>query len=69
MKVDQPVEAYNEIVEKEQNQPPEKSNSPGQDEIEGVRKRRFLDLNELAPGSGFDDGPNTVIKDDDTDDF
>lgn len=69
MKVDQPVEAYTEIVEKEQNQPPEKSNSPGQDEIEGVRKRRFLDLNELAPGSGFDDGPNTVIKDDDTDDF
>ncbi|KAE8124111.1 hypothetical protein FH972_019021 [Carpinus fangiana] len=68
-KVDQPVEAYTEMVEKEQNQPPEKSNSPGQDEIEGVRKRRFLDLNELAPGSGFDDGPNTVIKDEDTDDF
>lgn len=68
-KVDQPVEPYTETVEKEQNQPPEKSSSPVQDEIEGVRKRRFLDLNELAPGSGFDDGPNTVIKDEDRDDF
>jgi hypothetical protein len=70
MKVDQPVEAdTDEMVEKEQNKPPEKLNSPGQDEIEGVRKRRFLDLNELAPGSGFDDGPNTVIKDEDADDL
>ncbi|KAK9278722.1 hypothetical protein L1049_028298 [Liquidambar formosana] len=69
IKVDQPVEHYPETVEKEQNQPPEKSNSPGQDEVEGVRKRRFLDLNELAPGSGFDDGPNTIMKDEDTDDF
>lgn len=69
MKVDQPVEDYTETVEKEQQQPPEKPNSPGQDEIEGVRKRRFLDLNELAPGSGFDDGLNTVMKDEDTDDF
>uniref|UniRef100_A0A2N9G750 DDT domain-containing protein n=1 Tax=Fagus sylvatica TaxID=28930 RepID=A0A2N9G750_FAGSY len=73
MKVDQPVEDFTETaetVEKEQEQqPPEKSNSPGQDEIEGVRKRRFLDLNELAPGSGFDDGLNTVMKDEDTDDL
>ena len=86
MEVGQPVEGYPETVEKEeQNPPPEKSNSPGQDEIEGVRQRRFLDLNEIAtgdlneiapgdlnevaPGSSFDDGPNTVIKDDDTDDF
>ncbi|KAG2675722.1 hypothetical protein I3760_12G018700 [Carya illinoinensis] len=69
MKVAQPVEAYSEAVEKEEKQPPEKSNSPGHDENEGVLKRRFLDLNELAPGSGFDDGPNTVINDEDTDDF
>lgn len=68
MKVDQPVEGYTEAAEKEQNQPPEKSNSPAQDEVEGVKKRRFLDLNELAPGSGFDDGPNTIMKDD-RDDF
>ncbi|EEF52097.1 DDT domain-containing protein DDR4 [Ricinus communis] len=69
MKVDRPVEDYNGATEKVQSQPPEKSNSPGQDEVEGVRKRRFLDLNELAPGSSFDDGPNTVLKDEDRDDF
>lgn len=69
MKIDQPVEGYTDMAEKEQSQPPEKSNSPGQDEVEGVRKRRFLDLNELAPGSGFDDGPNTIMKDEDRDDF
>ncbi|KAA8540904.1 hypothetical protein F0562_024958 [Nyssa sinensis] len=69
MKIDQPVEQHPETVEKEQNWPPEKSNSPGQDEVEGVKKRRFLDLNELAPGSGFDDGPSTTMKDEDRDDF
>ncbi|KAJ7945951.1 DDT domain-containing protein DDR4-like [Quillaja saponaria] len=68
MKVNQPVEAYPAIVEKEQNQPPEKSNSPGKEE-EGMRKRRFLDLNELAPSSGFDDGPNTIMKDEDNNDI
>lgn len=69
MKVDQAVENYPETtVEREQIQPPGKSNSPGEDEVEGVQKRRFLDLNELAPGSGFDDGPNTMMKDD-TDDL
>ncbi|KAK0587644.1 hypothetical protein LWI29_026264 [Acer saccharum] len=68
-KVDQPVEGYAETVEKEQSQPPEKSSSsPGQTEIEGGKKRRFLDLNELAPVSGFDDGPNS-IKDEDRDGF
>ncbi|XP_044476978.1 DDT domain-containing protein DDR4-like [Mangifera indica] len=69
-KVDQPVEGYVETVEKEPSQPPpEKRNSPGQGEVEGgVKKRRFLDLNELAPVSGFDDGPNS-IKDEGTDDF
>lgn len=69
IKVDQPVEGYAETVEKEeQRQPPVKPNSPGQTEVEGVKKRRFLDLNELAPGSGFDDGPNS-IKDEDTGDL
>ncbi|KAJ4851363.1 DDT domain-containing protein ddr4 [Turnera subulata] len=67
--VDQPVEGYTETAEREEDKPPEKSNSPGQDEVDGVRKRRFLDLNELAPGSGFDDGPNTMVKDDDRDEF
>ncbi|XP_031404321.1 DDT domain-containing protein DDR4 isoform X2 [Punica granatum] len=68
---DRGVESYAEMGEKEDNQPPEKSKSPSQEEIEGegARKRGFLDLNELAPGSGFDDGPNTVVKDADTDDF
>lgn len=65
----QPVEVYPETVEKEeQNPPPEKLNSPGRHEVEGIRKRRFLDLNEAAP-AGFDDGPNTIMKDEDTDGF
>ncbi|KAJ6765186.1 DDT DOMAIN-CONTAINING PROTEIN DDR4 [Salix koriyanagi] len=69
MKVDQPVEGDTGTAQEEKNQPPEKSNSPVQDEVEGVKKRRFLDLNELAPGSGFDDSPNTVMKDEDRNDF
>lgn len=71
MKVDLPVEEqhHETVVEKEQQTDlPEKSTSPRQDE--GGQKRRFLDLNELAPGSGFDDGPNSMMKDDDgNDDF
>ncbi|XP_022727568.1 DDT domain-containing protein DDR4-like [Durio zibethinus] len=69
MEVDPPVDGNSKTVEKEQSQPPEESNGLGQDEADGVRKRRFLDLNELAPGSGFDDGPNTIMKDDDRNDF
>jgi len=69
MKVDEPVGAPDiKVEENEQNQPPEKSSSPpGQDEVEGTGKRRFLDLNELAPSPGFDDGPNTIMKDEDND--
>ncbi|KAL3819344.1 hypothetical protein ACJIZ3_005249 [Penstemon smallii] len=48
--------------------PFEESNTKDEDEVEGVRKRRFLDLNELAPGSGFEDGPNS-LRDEDADDF
>ncbi|OMO61539.1 putative tRNA ligase [Corchorus olitorius] len=69
MKVDPPEVGNSETVEEGQNQPPEQSNGLGQDEVDGVRKRRFLDLNELAPGSGFDDAPNTIMKDDDRNDF
>ncbi|KAF3437102.1 hypothetical protein FNV43_RR19855 [Rhamnella rubrinervis] len=68
-KEDQPVEVYPDTVEKEEQNPTaEKLSSPGRDEVEGIRKRRFLDLNEAAP-AGFDDGPNTIMKDEDTDDF
>ncbi|CAH8390964.1 unnamed protein product [Eruca vesicaria subsp. sativa] len=43
-----------------------KSNGTDQEEVEGVvGKRHYLDLNELAPVSGFDDGPSTALKDDD----
>ncbi|KAL0799780.1 hypothetical protein Bca101_054955 [Brassica carinata] len=43
-----------------------KSNGTEQEEVEGVvGKRHYLDLNELAPVSGFDDGPSTALKDDD----
>ncbi|XWS60637.1 hypothetical protein CRYUN_Cryun07bG0052500 [Craigia yunnanensis] len=64
MKVDPPVNGNSKTVEKEQSQPPEQSNGLGQDEVDGVGKRSFLDLNELAPGSGFDDGPSAIMKDD-----
>ncbi|PON61040.1 DDT domain containing protein [Parasponia andersonii] len=93
MKAVEPVESYPETVENQQNPPPEKSSNLGQDEMEGIQKRRFLDLNEIAtgdlneiatgdlneiapgdlnevaPGSSFDDGTNTIMKDDDTEDF
>ncbi|XP_019431185.1 PREDICTED: DDT domain-containing protein DDR4-like [Lupinus angustifolius] len=50
-----------------ENRPPEKSSSPGQEEADdGMKKRRFLDLNELAPSSGFDDG---LTKDEGNDDY
>lgn len=78
MKVTEPVShpavGENEdpaVGENEQNHdpPPIKSSSPGQEEAEGMTKRRFLDLNELAPSSGFDDGPNTATKDEGNDDY
>ncbi|GMI99974.1 DDT-RELATED PROTEIN4 [Hibiscus trionum] len=72
MEVDPPMEAMegnSERVEKEQTQPPEQSSGSGQDEVDGERQPRFLDLNELAPGSGCDDGPNTIMKDGDRKDF
>uniref|UniRef100_J3MJ75 DDT domain-containing protein n=2 Tax=Oryza brachyantha TaxID=4533 RepID=J3MJ75_ORYBR len=46
-------------------QPVEKMESPGR-EI-GTVGRTFLDLNELAPGGGFDDGPSLSMKDEDID--
>ncbi|KAK9669325.1 hypothetical protein RND81_13G123400 [Saponaria officinalis] len=53
-------------VEKDETRPVSKSESPSQDEPDGVGERRFLDLNELAPGPGFDDGPGgALVKDDD----
>ncbi|XP_043705937.1 DDT domain-containing protein DDR4-like [Telopea speciosissima] len=69
IKVDEPVQEYHEKVENEQSQPPEKTNSPGEEKCSDVPKRRFLDLNELAPGSGFDDGPGTLMKDENMDNF
>ncbi|CAI9112395.1 OLC1v1012843C1 [Oldenlandia corymbosa var. corymbosa] len=71
MKVDQPVDepADADTVKQEENHLPEKADSPRQTDGEGVQKRRFLDLNELAPGSGFDDGPNSMMKDEDGDEF
>ncbi|KAL0416910.1 UNVERIFIED_CONTAM: hypothetical protein Slati_3522900 [Sesamum latifolium] len=63
----EPPEERPEMVDKKQTNPPEQSNSR-EEEADGVRERRFLDLNELAPGSGFDDGP-TSMRDEDTDDL
>uniref|UniRef100_A0A1J3K4R4 Cat eye syndrome critical region protein 2 n=1 Tax=Noccaea caerulescens TaxID=107243 RepID=A0A1J3K4R4_NOCCA len=55
-----------ETANGEENNQLNKSNGTDQEETEGVvGKRRYLDLNELAPVSGFDDGPSTVLKDDD----
>ncbi|KAL6497414.1 hypothetical protein OROGR_029343 [Orobanche gracilis] len=53
--------------------PPEEEESNSRDQEEGddgVQKRRFLDLNELAPGPGLEDGPTPARdEDDDDDDF
>ncbi|KAG8081010.1 hypothetical protein GUJ93_ZPchr0007g5311 [Zizania palustris] len=46
-------------------QPMEKMDVPSR-EIESVG-RTFLDLNELAPGCSFDDGPSLTMKDEDMD--
>ncbi|KAH9602138.1 hypothetical protein KSS87_018242 [Heliosperma pusillum] len=53
------------VVEKDETRPSINSESPSQDEGDGVGERRFLDLNELAPGSGLEDGPNALVKGDD----
>ncbi|CAA3026455.1 Hypothetical predicted protein [Olea europaea subsp. europaea] len=66
--VDQPTKDHLETNDEEQTHPPEKSNETDQDKVDGVWKRHFLDLNELAPGSGFDDIPNSM-KDEDKDNF
>lgn len=57
------VQMDNTACEVPQSQPVPKTESPTQ--VSGVPRRRFLDLNELAPGTGFDDGSNTMIKDED----
>lgn len=70
VKVDRPslIEEKPTTKKEEQSEPepPIKVDDPIKDEHEGgAEKRGFLDLNELAPGSGFEDGP--IMKDDDTD--
>ncbi|XP_071737471.1 DDT domain-containing protein DDR4-like [Rutidosis leptorrhynchoides] len=63
------MEEHPKAEKEEQNEPePEPSiklDDPVQDEFGGTEKRGFLDLNELAPGSGFEDGPS--VKDEDSD--
>ncbi|XP_062189419.1 DDT domain-containing protein DDR4-like [Phragmites australis] len=66
MEEDHPV-AENKVQQDEkqqqpQQQPVEKMDVPSK-ESESVG-RAFLDLNELAPGAGFDDGPSLTMKDD-----
>ncbi|KAL0342755.1 UNVERIFIED_CONTAM: DDT domain-containing protein DDR4 [Sesamum calycinum] len=63
----EPPEERPEMVDKKQTNPPEQSNSR-EAAPDGFKQRRFLDLNELAPGSGFDDGP-TSMRDENTDDL
>ncbi|KAI3941252.1 hypothetical protein MKX01_029826 [Papaver californicum] len=81
-KVDQPVQAFEEMnIDQQQQQPVQnyKDHTPAFEdptpafedptpavlETDGVGKRRFLDLNELAPGTGFDDSPNAFMRDED----
>ncbi|KAI3762616.1 hypothetical protein L1987_53053 [Smallanthus sonchifolius] len=54
-----------EKEEQSEAEPPVKHDDLDQEEG-GTEKRGFLDLNELAPGSGLEDGP-AVMKDEDTD--
>lgn len=67
MKTNERIESHPEKVEDDQDQPAENVNSPGKNETEVIQEKRFLDLNELAPGAGFDDVPNTITKGEDTD--
>uniref|UniRef100_A0A803M1D2 DDT domain-containing protein DDR4 n=1 Tax=Chenopodium quinoa TaxID=63459 RepID=A0A803M1D2_CHEQI len=53
------------VVEKSENEPLPKPESPKQVDPDRIEARGFLDLNELAPGPGFDDGPSALVKDDD----
>lgn len=57
--VDQP-----DTVEEVQNQPAGKSKSTGKNDIGSVRKTWFLDPDEIAPGSWFENDPNTSKKED-----
>ncbi|XP_054805870.1 DDT domain-containing protein DDR4-like [Prosopis cineraria] len=63
--VDKPIDFP--VEEREQNPPPENLNRPSQEDVEGMNKRHFLDLNELAPCAGFEDCPNSVMKDENND--
>ncbi|CAN6980015.1 unnamed protein product [Brassica rapa subsp. trilocularis] len=68
--VEEETREVNDNAEKtngtENNNQVNKSNGTDQEEVEGaVGKRHYLDLNELAPVCGFDDGPSTALKDDD----
>ncbi|KAJ1288144.1 hypothetical protein BS78_02G067400 [Paspalum vaginatum] len=56
------VEPNEEQQEQPQQQPVEKMDTPSRES--GSVGRTFLDLNELAPGGGFDDGPSLTVKDD-----
>jgi hypothetical protein len=56
------VEPEEEQKEQPQQLPVEKMDAPSR-ESKSVG-RTFLDLNELAPGGGFDDGPSLTVKDD-----
>lgn len=60
----QPPEEQPEIADEKQTDPPEQSGTRDE-EVVGMRERHFLDLNELAPGSGFDDGPTSTRDRDD----
>ncbi|KAL5725533.1 hypothetical protein ACHQM5_008669 [Ranunculus cassubicifolius] len=66
-----PIEEYNDMVDARPSGSIEETVIiPSQQEAtENLGKHHFLDLNELAPGTGFEDGPNMIVKDDARDDF
>lgn len=64
---DLPPNEHPEIADEKDTSPHEQSNS-GDQEDGGEKKPHFLDLNELAPGSGIDEGP-TSTRDEDGDDL
>ncbi|KAL6880058.1 hypothetical protein ACP4OV_011623 [Aristida adscensionis] len=59
--------AENKVEQDEEQKPPQQQPAENMDapsRESGSVGRTFLDLNELAPGGGFDDGPNLTVKDD-----
>ncbi|MQM09027.1 hypothetical protein Taro_041887 [Colocasia esculenta] len=56
-------------LEEKENKSVLKVSTPDQEGNGELKRPRYLDLNEVAPSSGFDDGPGFIMKDENKNDF